>query len=37
MRKKRDTYLSKSLEDLKFEIIVDNFFMYDIILRRRPT
>jgi len=37
MRKKQDTNLNKNIEDLKFELIVDDLLIYDILLRKRPT
>ena len=37
MRKKQDTNLNKNIEDLKFELIVDNLLIYDILLRKRLT
>jgi len=36
MRKKQDTKVGKSVDDLKFELIVDNLLIYDILLRKRP-
>lgn len=36
MRKKQDTKVGKSVEDLKFELIVDDVLIYDILLRKRP-
>jgi hypothetical protein len=36
MRKKQDTKIGKSVEDLKFELIVDDLLIYDILLRKRP-
>jgi len=36
MRKKQDTKVGKSVEDLKFELIVDDLLIYDILLRKRP-
>lgn len=35
MRKKQDTKVGKSVEDLKFELIVDDILIYDILLRKR--
>jgi hypothetical protein len=37
MRKKQDTKVGKSVEDLKFELIIDDLLIYDILLRKRPT
>jgi len=37
MREKQDTKVGKSVEDLKFELIVDDLLIYDILLRKRPT
>jgi len=37
MRKKQDTKVGKSVDDLKFELIVDDLLIYDILLRKRPT
>lgn len=37
MRKKQDTKVGKSVEDLKFELIVDDVLIYDILLRKRLT
>lgn len=37
MRKKQDTNLNKNIEDLKFELIVDDLLIYDILLRKRLT
>lgn len=36
MRKKQETNVGKSVEDLKFELIVDDVLIYDILLRKRP-
>ena len=36
MRKKQDTKVGKSVEELKFELIVDDLLIYDILLRKRP-
>jgi len=36
MRKKQDTKVGKGVEDLKFELIVDDLLIYDILLRKRP-
>jgi hypothetical protein len=36
MRKKQDTKVGKSVEDLKFEMIVDDLLIYDVLLRKRP-
>jgi len=36
MRKKQDTKVGKSVEDLKFELIVDDVLIYDVLLRKRP-
>ena len=36
MRKKQDTKVGKSVDDLKFELIVDDLLIYDILLRKRP-
>jgi hypothetical protein len=37
MRKEQDKKEGKSVEDLKFELIIDNLLMYDVLLHRRPT
>ena len=37
MRKKQDTKVGKSVEDLKFELIGDDLLIYDILLRKRLT
>jgi hypothetical protein len=37
MRKKQDTNLNKNIEDLKFELVVDDLLIYDILLRKRLT
>ena len=36
MRKKQDTKVGKSVEDLKFELVVDDLLICDILLRKRP-
>jgi hypothetical protein len=36
MRKKQDTNLNKNIEDLKFELIVGDLLIYDILLGKRP-
>jgi len=37
MRKKQDTKVGKNIEDLKFEMLIDDLLIYDILLRKRPT
>jgi len=37
MRKKQDTNLNKNIEYLKFELVVDDLLIYDILLRKRLT
>lgn len=37
MRKNVDTKLRKNEEDLKFIIVIDDFFMHDLLVRRKLT
>jgi hypothetical protein len=36
MRRKQDTKVGKNIEDLKFELIVDDLLIYGALLRKRP-
>jgi hypothetical protein len=36
MRKKPDIKLSKNKENLKFLIMIDDFLVYDSLIRRKP-
>ena len=37
MKTKQDTKVSKSVEDLKFEMLIDDLLICDILLHKRPT
>jgi len=37
MKQKQDTNLNKNKEDLKFDVIVDDILLYNILLRQKPT
>jgi hypothetical protein len=37
MRKKPDTKLSRNKEDLKIVTMIDDFLVYELLIRRRPT
>ena len=36
MKKKQDTSLNDSKDDLKFEIIIEDLLIYDIMSRKKP-
>ena len=36
MREKQDKKGVKSVEDLRFELIVDDLLIYDVLLHKRP-
>jgi len=37
MRKKQDTKVGKNVEDLKFEMLIDDLLTYDILFHKRLT